>query len=458
MLLALVGAAQFLVVLDVTIVNVAIPSLEDDLQLSPANVHWVVTAYAVAFGGALLVGGRLADVIGRRRAFAGGLALFTAASLACGLTPSGGALIAARVGQGIGAAVLSPAAFAILMASFPAGRERNRAIAAWGSIGSLGAVSGLVVGGALTELVGWRSVFLVNVPIGVLVLVAIVGVIPRSQALRAGRLDLGGAVLATTGIGALVFLLSNGPVDGWGSRATVAAGALGCVAFGWFVARERAAREALLPRGLLTDRAFAVAGAVGVVHGAVMLGMLLLVTVYLQGVRGLSPLQTGAALLLLRAPAIGWSGLVGRLMTRVGPQPVLVAGSALMATGLALLAGLPEDGPMAPTLVPGLLVLGIAIPFSFVSASAAALGGTQPEHAGVASGLLKALQWIGGAFGLALVAAVSGGLDTGSGEAGSLAQSVQAGFLACVVLAAVGLAVATAGLTRGRRTEAPASP
>ena len=234
-LLSLVGAAQFLVVLDVTIVNVALPTLQRDLRLSPTGLHWVVTAYAVTFGGALLMGGRLSDVVGRRRAFTVGLAVFTAASLACGLAPSGAVLVAARVGQGVGAAVVSPAAFAILVAAFPAGRERNRAIATWGSIGSLGAVAGLVVGGVLTELTGWRSVFLLNVPFGVVALAAIRTVIPSAPASRTGRVDVGGALLVTTGIGALVFVLSNGPVAGWGSRTTLVALAVGSVALAWFV-------------------------------------------------------------------------------------------------------------------------------------------------------------------------------------------------------------------------------
>jgi EmrB/QacA subfamily drug resistance transporter len=456
-LLSLVGAAQFLVVLDVTIVNVALPSLQRDLRLSPTGLHWVVTAYAVIFGGALLMGGRLSDVVGRRRAFTIGLAVFTSASLACGLAPSGAALVTARVGQGVGAAVLSPAAFAILVAAFPAGRERNRAIAAWGSIGSLGAVAGLVVGGVLTELTGWRSVFLLNVPFGVVALAAIRTVIPSAPASRTGRVDVGGALLVTTGIGALVFVLSNGPVAGWGSRTTLVALAAASVTLAWFVLCERRAPEPLLPRHMLADRGLLVAGAVGVVHGAVMLGMLLLLAVYLQGARGLSSLETGASLLLLRAPAIGWASLAGRLVTRLGPQPVLVAGSALMATGLCFLSGVPADGPMTTTLVPGLLVLGLAIPCSFVSASAAALGSTPLEQAGVTSGLLKALQWIGGAFGLAIVAAASGGLDTDAGDAGVLAERIRTGFLACTLLAALGVAVACLGLVRVRRPVVAAS-
>ena len=449
-LLALIGAAHFLVVLDLTIVNMALPDLQFELGLSAPGLHWVVTAYAVAFGGFLLVGGRLGDVLGRRRVFAAGVATFTLASLACGIAPSGETLVGARVVQGIGAALLSPGAFAILLAAFPSGPSRTRAIAVWGSIGSLGAVIGIAAGGALTALVGWRSVFLVNIPFGVLVLAVTRTVVPEGRAVRRRSVDVLGGALATCGVAGIVFVLSNGAVSGWTVPSTIAAAGAAALALGSFALRQRDAADPLVPLGLATDRGFLSAGASGLLSGAVMLGILLLLAVYLQAGRGLSPLQAAAAVLLLRAPSIGLTGLVGRLVTRLGPQPVLVLGSTLMLVGLVLLSRLPGGGSIAGTLVPALLVLSLAVPCVFVAVSAAALGNVAVEHAGVASGLLTAFQWIGGALGLALVAAVTGGVEATATHADAVADSARAGFLACTALAAVGLAVACLGLARTR--------
>jgi EmrB/QacA subfamily drug resistance transporter len=445
-LLTVVCAAQFMVVLDLTIVNVALPALQADLGLSAHSLHWVVSAYAVAFGGFLLVGGRAADALGRRRVLVAGAALFTAASLACGLAPSGAVLVAARAAQGLGAALLSPSAFGLLVAAFPAGRERTRAIAAWGSIGSLGAVFGLALGGALTELLGWQAVFLANVPAGVLLLALAPVVLPPSRATRRLPVDVAGAALATVGIAALAYLLSNGPATGWTSRPTAYAAALTAVALTAFVLRERRSRHPLLPSTLLRDRRFVGAGIVGLVYGATMLGMLLLLAVYLQAGRGLSPLHAGAALLLLRAPAVGWARVVGRLVARYGPQRFLVLGSVLMTTGLLSLVRVPAEGPLVTSLVPSLLVLGLAIPCLFVSVNAAALGAIEADRAALGSGLLSTFQWVGGALGLALVAAVSGDAHSHAGApAGAVVDGVHTGFLACGALGIAALLVTLAG-------------
>jgi EmrB/QacA subfamily drug resistance transporter len=455
---ALACSAQFMVVLDLTMVNVALPSLRDELGLSAPSLHWVVSAYAVAFGGFLLVGGRAADALGRRRALVVGAALFIAASLGCGLATSGGVLVAARALQGVGAALLSPSAFGLLVASFAEGRARTHAIATWGSIGSLGAVAGLAGGGVLTELLGWRAVFLVNIPLGLALVAPAAFVLPPSRPERRMPVDLAGATLATAGVAGLVYLLTSGSSLGWTSGPTLCSAAAAVGALALFTLRERQASHPLLPASLLRDLRFVGAGFVGLLHGAAMLGMLLLLVVYLQAGRGLSPLQTGTALLLLRAPAVGWARVVGGLIHRFGPQPFLVLGSALMTCGLLSLARLPVDGPLVTTLAPSLVILGLAIPCLFVSVNAAALGGVDPDQAALGSGTLSTFQWVGGALGLALVAAVADDPDSGvAAPADAIVESVHDGFLACGLLGVVALAVAVAVATRMRATGRPAA-
>jgi len=451
LLLPVLGAAHFLVVLDVTIVNMALPALQADLDLSPTGLHWVVTAYAVAFGGSLLLAGRLGDLVGHRRVFVAGLVTFTLTSIACGFAWSGPTLVGARIGQGVGAALVSPSAFSLLLAASRGTAERNRVIAAWGSIGSLGAVMGLVLGGALTELAGWRSIFLVNVPVGVAALAAIPIVVSGGRPSTSGRLDVVAGALATLGIGALALALSDAPLAGWTSPVTAATAAAGLVTVCLFARRDRRAADSLLPWSLLADARFLVPAVLGVVQGGAVLGMLFLLAAYLPAAYGLSPLETAAALLVLRAPAVGWAGVVGRLVTRFGAEPALVGGTALLAAGLWLLAAIEPNGQAAWATLATLLVLGLAIPASFVPASAAALAPVPDDRTGIASGLLKALQWIGGALGLALVAATSGGLDTVGADTGSLADGARAGFLALAVLTTAGAVVACDGLVRVRR-------
>jgi EmrB/QacA subfamily drug resistance transporter len=449
--LPVLGTAHFLVVLDVTIVNMALPALQADLGLSPTGLHWVVTAYAVAFGGSLLLAGRLGDLVGHRRVFLAGLVTFTLTSVGCGVASTDVTLVLARIGQGVGAALLSPAAFALLLAESRGRHERNRAIATWGSIGSLGAVMGLVLGGALTEAAGWRSIFFVNVPIGLAAMVATPLAVRAGRPAASGRLDLAAGALATLGLGAFALALSDAPRAGWTSPATVATAAVGAVAVCLFVRRDRRAASPLLPWSLLADARFLVPSMLGVVHGGAVLGMLFLLAAYLPAAYGLSPLETAAALLVLRAPAIGWTGLVARAVTRFGAEQALAGGTALLAAGLWALTSIRPDGPAAWATLPALLILGLAIPASFVPASAAALARVTDERTGIASGLLKALQWIGGALGLALVAATSGGLDTGGGNAGSPADGARTGFLALAALSTAGAVLACHRLARLRR-------
>ncbi len=451
LLLALLCSAQFLVVLDMTIVNVALPDLQAALGLPGRSAHWVMTAYAVAFGGFLLVGGRAADAYGRRRVLVAGAGLFTAASLACGLAPTGTVLLLSRAAQGVGGALLSTAAFGLLVATFESGPRRTRAIATWGSIGSLGAIAGFVVGGALTELLGWRAIFLATVPVGAVVLLLAPRLLPASKADGGAPVDATGAVLATVGVASVAFVVSNGAALGWTAAPLVVAVLLAGLSLASFVTRERRSPHPLLPTRLFRGRSFATAGVVGVAYGSTMLAILMLLAVYLQSLRGLSAFETGALMLLLRVPAIGWARLAGQLIGRFGPRPFLVLGSALMAAGALVLSRLPAEGPLLTHLIPGLLVLGAAIPCLAVAVSAAALGGVRADDAGIGAGLLTTFQWVGGSLGFALVSAIAGDPHVSADvSTQAVLGSVHAGFLASAGLCLTAFLVAVAALLSTR--------
>ena len=445
--LAVLSTAQFLVVLDMTVVNVALPELQAGLGLSGASAHWVMTAYAVAFGGSLLVGGRAADAYGRRRVLRVGAGLFAAASVAGGVAPTAAVLLLARAAQGVGGALLSTAAFGILVATYHGGPVRARAIATWGSVGSLGAISGFVIGGALTQFLGWRAVFLATAPVGALLLAVAPRLVPASRAERATAVGGGSAVLATVGVASLALAVSSASAAGLASVGSLAAVALGVAALGAFALRERRSAHPLVPAGLVRGRAFAAAGAVGVAYGSTMLAVLVLLAVYLQSARGLSALEAGTLMLLLRVPAIGWARVAGRLVGRFGPGPFLLLGSAAMALGVLLLARVGTGGALAPQVAPGLLVLGAAIPAVAVAVSAAALGDVHPADAGVGSGLLTTFQWVGGALGFAVVSAIAGDPHAAAGDSvDAVVAAVRAGLLATSGLSLVAFLVAAGAL------------
>ncbi len=455
LLLGLLCTAQFLVVLDMTIVNVALPAIASDLDLPDHGAHWVMTAYAVTFGGFLLAGGRAADAFGRRRALVSGAALFTAASLACGLATSEAILLPARAAQGAGGAFLSTSAFGILVATFAEGGSRTRAIAAWGSVASLGAVSGFVAGGILTELLGWRAVFLAGVPAGLFLVAGAPRLLPASRPAAGVVVDLTGATLATLGVGATAFVVTSAQATGWGDGRLVAAGGVAALALAAFARRERRARQPLLPRALLRSRPFAAAGLAGIAYGTSMLAILMLLAAYLQVGRGLSPLQAGALMLFLRAPAVGWARVAGPLVARHGAQVVLPMGTALMAAGVLLLARIPADGALAPRLLPALLVLGVAVPTVAVAVPAMALGSVATDDAAAGSGLLTTFQWVGGALGFALMSAIAGS-PLGAATPQAIAGAAQKGFLACAALLLVASAANVGGLVRARTAAAVA--
>ena len=449
-LLAALCSAQFLVVLDITAVNVALPSLRADLGMGAAHLHWVVSGYAVSFGGLLLLAGRLADLRGRRRAFVAGLSVFGAASLLCALAGDATVMLASRALQGVGAALLSPAALALLAQAFPEGTARTRALGVWGSTAALAASSGGLLGGALVETLGWRGIFLVNLPIAAAGVIVVRLAVPADRPRRDRRpLDAVGAGLATAGLTLLVGGLSHAGTAGSADAAAFGLLASGAALLAAFALWETRAADPLLPRAALHAPALLAANGVALAHGAMMLGCFFLVTVYMQDVLGLSAIAAGAGLLAVRGTQTVCAPLGARAAGALGARPLMIAGMLGMTTGTALLARAPASGSYARDLLPGLVVLGVAIPLVFLTVSMAALDAAGGDHAGLASGLLNTCQWVGGAIGIALASAVAAARENalagrGAGSVAALAGGVQAGLWACAVLGVVGTSLALA--------------
>ncbi len=433
--------AHFMGVLDLTVVNGALAPIGSDLGASRESLQWVIGAYAIAFGGFLLAGGRTADIVGPRRAFAAGSAGFALASLACATAPAILPLVGARAAQGLSAAFLEPAAISLLAHMYPGGQERLRALAVWGSVGSLGAVSGMLVGGATAELLDWRAVFLLNVPVGLLGLALARRLLPSGVRRPGRRVDVAGAVLLTTGGSGLALLIASAPGGiSTASCAGVVVAATGLLGYALHVGRASAP---LVPRGFLRRTGVVLPAATGSVHGAVMLGTLLLLTVTFVDVMALGPIEAGLAMLGWRATQAGWAGLAGRIVARVGAVHAQLLGLAGMAVGCASLTRIGAAPSYGTDVLPGLVVLGLAAPLVFVSGSTLALQCVQPGDSGLASGILGSCQWLGGSLGVAAVSAV---LTTAGDD---VVEGLRAGFGLCAAAAAA--AALLAGLaTRGR--------
>jgi EmrB/QacA subfamily drug resistance transporter len=440
--LALLCAAQFVVVLDVTVVSVALPSIRADLGLGATGAHWVVSAYAVAFAAALLAGGRAADVVGRRRTFVAGFALFTASSLAAGVADGPNSLVAARTAQGLGAALLSPAAFALLAWAYPDGPRRARALSTWTAVAGTAAVTGMAGGGALVDLVSWRWIFLVNVPVGFLALAAAPRLLDGAAPEAGRRLDLGTVVLVTGGLVAIVEAISRAGASRRPGEALVAAG-VGLVLVAAAALRDRRARDPFLPRAVLAYRGAVTVNAAGLVYGGLMLSGFLLLTLAMQVALGWSPAAAGAGLVAARVAGIACSRPAAAAVARLGTWPVLASGMALTAAAHVSFARLDPGASYTTSLLPGLVLLGAGIPMLFVSTSSLVVGGVPAGHAGTGSGLLSTLQWLGGAIGVALVPAVQ------AADPDALA-TVRHGFAACAAVAVVGLLLALLGGARRR--------
>jgi EmrB/QacA subfamily drug resistance transporter len=453
--LALLSVVQFMVVLDIAIVNVALPSIKDDLGFSQDNLQWVISAYALVFGGFLLLGGRAADLLGRRRIFLVGLAVFTVASLLAGLAWSEASLIGARLFQGLGAAIISPAALSILSTTFREGRERNIALGVWGAVGGFGAAAGVLLGGILTETLSWSWIFFVNVPVGVAAFVAAPFLLTESRDARVSSFDLPGAVLVTAGLSSFVYAITRAGTDGWLATPTVAFFAAAVVLLVGFVAWEMRHPEPLMRLGIFRISTVTGANVAGFILGTALFAMFLMLTLYMQQVLGYSAMKTGVAYLAVAGTAIIWSAVAAQLVTRVGVKPVLVTGMVALTVGLVYFTQVSVGGSYVGDLLPGFLVVGLGIGFSFVPISIAALAGVQPAEAGLASGLINTSQQIGGALGIAALSTIASthtddALASGTPLPNALVDGFTAAFVAGAIVAALGV---LASLTLIRRRE-----
>jgi len=406
--LAVIVAAQFMVILDVAIVNVALPAIKSDLHFSEEGLQWVITSYAILFGGALLLGGRLGDLLGRRRLFVAGIALFTVSSLLSGLAWSSGSLIVFRSAQGLGGALLAPAALSILMTTFQEGRDRNVALGIWGAASGSGGAAGVLLGGVLTSYVHWSWIFFINVPVGV-TLIALAPVLLRES--RAGlahrRFDFAGATSVTAGLMLLVYTLTRAAEQGWGNSTTIALFAGSAALIAAFLVIELRSRAPLLPLRIFRQRTLAAANAAGVVIAAVGFSLFFLITLYLQQVLHYSAIQTGVAFIAITLTIVVFSNVAQTLVTRLGVRRVLVVGLVLDAAALAYLTRVPVHGHYFADIFPALVVAGIGMAFSFVPMTIAGLTGVHRADAGVASGLINTSRQIGGALGLAAVSTIA---------------------------------------------------
>ncbi len=451
--LALLSVVQFMVVLDIAIVNVALPSIQVDLGFSQENLQWVISAYALAFGGFLLLGGRAADLLGRRRIFLAGAVVFTLASLVAGLAWSEASLIGARAIQGLGAAIITPAALSILSTTFDEGRERNIALGVWGAVGGFGAAAGVLLGGVLTDALSWEWIFFVNVPVGVGAFALTPILLRESRDARVRTFDVPGAVLVTGGLSLLVYAITQAGQEGWLAGETLAFLAAALVLLGGFVAWELRHSEPLMRFGILGNRTVSGANVAGFIMGTAMFSMFLMLTLYMQQVLGYSPMKTGVAYLAVAGTAILWSAVAAQLVTRIGVKPVLVIGMTTLAAGLVYFMQVSVGGSYLGDLLPGFLLIGIGIGFSFVPISIAALAGVQASEAGLASGLINTSQQIGGALGIAALSTIATSRTEDAVASGStlpvaLVDGFTAAFLAGVVIAGLGIVAALALIRR----------
>jgi EmrB/QacA subfamily drug resistance transporter len=460
--LAVLVAAQFMVVLDIAIVNVALPTIKTDLHFSQESLQWVITAYSILFGGVLLLGGRMADLLGRRRMFMAGLTLFTVSSLLDGLAWSEGSLIAFRSLQGLGAALLAPAALSILTTTFAEGRERNLALGIWGAVSGSGAAAGVLLGGALTSALSWSWIFFVNVPVGLAVLALSPVLLRESRASLGHRhFDLAGAATVTGGLMLLVYALTRASQHGWATATTAGLLAASAALIGSFIAVELRSPAPLLPLQIFRLRTLSGSNAAAFFSGAAIFSQFFLLTLYMQQVLHYSALQTGAAYITFTLTIIVFSGVSQAVVTRIGIRPVLPVGLAVATVGLLLYTRLPVTGHYFWDLFPAFLIGGIGMAFAFVPMSIGALAGVSKRDAGVASGLLNTSQQIGGAIGVAIATTIATTYTSRfatSHHVGSFAPSALThGFIvAFYVLAAISLAgsVLSAALIESHPAEA----
>jgi EmrB/QacA subfamily drug resistance transporter len=443
LILVIACLAQFMVVLDVTVVNVALPSIQRGLHFSSSNLQWVVNAYTLIFGGFLLLGGRVSDLIGRKRLFTIGVALFSLASLLNGLASSPAMLVIGRGLQGLGGALLSPAALSIITTTFTTQQERTRALGVWSAIAAGGGAVGLLLGGVLTELVSWPWIFIVNVPVGAAALALAVRYVPESRIDAQHRaFDLAGAVSVTAGLVVLVYAIVKAQAFGWGSARTVGLIAGALLLLSAFVIIERRSVAPLIRLGVLRVRTLAVADIVLLLVASGMFGMFFFASLYVQEILGYSPLRAGLAFLPVTAGIVIGAGAAQQLIKRVGVRNLAVVGTLLAAAGLVVLTQLPVHGSYAGDLLSGLLPLSIGMGLTFVPITLLATGGVSDDDAGLASGLFNTAQQVGGSLGLAILstlaaAQTSSVLHGATSTAAQLAARVSGYHVAFAVAAAM---------------------
>jgi EmrB/QacA subfamily drug resistance transporter len=462
--LVVVCLGQFMVVLDATVVNVALPSIQSNLHISDANLQWIVNAYTLLFGGFLLLGGRAADLIGRRTLFVAGVVVFSGASLINGLAGSEEMLIGARGLQGLGGAMLSPAALAVITTSFAEGADRTKALSIWAAIASGGGAVGLLLGGVLTEALSWQWIFFINVPIGVAIVLAALRLVPNSRVEgRPRHFDLAGAISVTAGLIILVFTIVKAQDWGWGSASTLGLGAVAVAVLASFVLIERRSPSPLVRLGLFRLRSLAVGNGVFLIVVGSLFAMFFFATLYMQDILGYSPITTGVGFLPVTAGITIGATVAQQLIQRVGVRRVLLPGLVVAAAGLALLAVTTSvDGSYLGVLA-GLFPMSIGIGATFVSLTLVATTNVEPDDAGVASGIFNTSQQVGGALGLAILSTLANdrtsnllgnltGAPTNAQQQAALVEGYQLAFIVAAALIAAG-AVLMAALLRKRDVE-----
>jgi EmrB/QacA subfamily drug resistance transporter len=449
--LALTATAQFVLVLDITIVTIALPTVQRELGFEPAELQWLVTGYALTFGGFLLLAGRAADLFGRRRMFVAGILAFGAASLAAGLAVNELMLVAARAGQGLAGAFVSPAALALLTTTFREGGERNRALGVFGAVASAGGASGLLLGGVITEWAGWRWVFLVNVPIAVAAAIAAPHVVHESRDENARRLDVVGAGTITLALVGLIYGLTRGEQAGFGDIVTLVslAGALALASA--FVLAERRSADPLVPFRLFRLPTLAGADLTSFAVSTLVAATPFFLTLYIQRVLHLSPVETGLAFVPMALTIMAMSALAARLAEPLGVKPLLLTGLAALVGATLLLSRLSVDGSYVRDVLPGMVLFAIGLAFSYTTTTIGGTAGVPDADQGIAGGLLNTFNQVGGAVGLAALATVAAAAGAGTaGESGAgLVDGLRAAFLAALVFALLGV-VATLTLIRER--------
>ena len=446
--LALIVAAQFMVVLDMSIVNVALATIKNDLGFSQASLQWVITAYAIVFGGFLLLGGRLADLLGRRRVFIGGIALFTLGSVLSGLAWSAGSLVVFRGLQGLGGALFAPAGLSLLMTIFREGRERNTALGIWGAASGAGGAVGVLLGGVLTSYLSWPWIFYLNVPVGLaLVLLAPRYLAESRVALGHRHFDVAGATSVTAALMVLVFALTRATQNGWGSASTIALLGAAAVLAAAFVLIERRAASPLVPFEVFRGTTLSTGTLITAIVASVGFSQFFLLTLYLQQVLHYSAARTGLAFVAIAVTVAVMSQVAQRVVTVLGPRRVLAAGLLLAAVAEGLLVRLPVHGRYVTDLLPSFVLIGAAIGTAFVAVTIAALAGVPTRDAGVASGLVNTARQVGGAVGLAAVTTIAtiyaGHRSVNESVAAGATHGFRVAFVTLAVLSVVGAILTT---------------